>query len=88
MRDGDGDERRSRWQDERIDDLATLARANQTRLDTLQNLVAVHDIQLIELKRDLTARTEHRWQMQLTLLAVLLTSIGTLVATVISLYHH
>ena len=85
---GGDHERRSKWQDERIDDLATLSRTNATRLDTLQNLVAVHDIQLIELKRDISAREDHRWQLQLTLFAVLLTSIGTLAASIISVVYH
>lgn len=84
----DIDERRSKWQDERLNDLADLVRGSANRLDALQGLVAVHDIQLIELKRDAAAREDHRWQMQLMLFAVLLTSIGSLVATVISTVHH
>lgn len=82
------DERRSKWQDERIDDLADLVRADNLRLDTLQNLVAVHDIQLIELKRDTAAREDHRWQLQLMLFAVLMTSVGDLVVNVLSSIHH
>lgn len=81
-------ERRSKWQDERIDDLATLARGNATRLDTLQNLVAVHDIQLIELKRDISTREDHRWSLQLMLFGVLITSIATLGASIITLASH
>lgn len=79
-------ERRSKWQDERLDDLADLARGNDRRLDTLQNLVAVHDLQLIEMKREQTARTEHRFQVNLMLLAVLLTSIGTLSVSIVRLF--
>jgi len=81
------DERRSKWQDERLDDLADLVRADNLRLDTLQNLVAVHDIQLIELKRDVSTREDHRWQLQLMLFAVLLTSIGTLAVNIVTALH-
>lgn len=88
MNERDHGERRSKWQDERLDDLADLARGSATRLDTLQNLVAVHDIQLIELKRDIATREDHRWSLQLMLLGVLLTSIGTLVVAILGFAYH
>jgi hypothetical protein len=82
-----GEERRSRWQDDRIDDLASLARSSDHRLDSLQNLVAVHDIQLTEIQRDKVARANHGLQWRLMLAGVVLTLLASLVTTYITIQH-
>lgn len=82
-----GEDRRSRWQDERIDDLARIVDSNERKLDATANVTAANSLQLEELIRRENARSEHHWVMGIAVLTVVLGQIGTIVAIVTSLPH-
>lgn len=81
----DGD-RRSAWQDERIDDLAKLVHENSKTLDATRNVVAAHDLQLIELDRARRAKSEHGFALQLAAASVFIGQLATIVTLILT--HH
>lgn len=76
-----------RWSDERIDDFALLVRKNDERLDNIQNLLAAHDLQLVEIERERRMRLETRQSARLAFGSVIFGQIATIVALIITRIH-
>lgn len=78
-------EERSRWSDERLDDMAATVKHNDERLDATQNLLAAHDLQLIEMVKEREAKKGRQFDMRVAVAVVFVGQLGTIVTLIL---HH
>jgi len=75
---------RSRWTDERLDDMARTLEKLEDREGATQNLVAAHDLQLLEIEREKRTKGEHRWALYLVAASV---ALGELAQILVAIFH-
>lgn len=69
-----------RWTDDRVDDLAQLVRANDTRLDHVEDITAAHE----RIFETMNRRNDRHWQLWFMFLTTMIASLATLIAALIS----
>lgn len=73
-----------RWNDDRLDDMARTLEKLETESQSTRNLVAVHDLQIMEIVREKKQKSDHGFEVRLMLAATLLGQLGTIIALVLT----
>lgn len=75
-----------RWTDDRLDDMAKTIEKHDNRLDSTQNLLAAHDLQLLEMQRAERTKGERHFALYLLGVSIVAGQIAQIVTLILA--HH